>query len=163
VQSEFAGDLGKHELSEGLVTPSIAEAPAAMAAQPRTHPTGPARVQPGQGRVFVPASATPQFLTGFFEGHTDAQGKRSVADYLGKWMPVRGPVIDVQVFEKSVAVSLRMDKVRGRPLTISVVLWFSGEWMDRVKLLSPDERIAAIGRIDEITEWRINLRECELA
>jgi hypothetical protein len=136
-----------------------------------TGPTGPAGAAgPAQvpaartgGRVFVPASATPKFLTDFFQGRTDAQGERSVAEYLGKWMPVEGPVRNVQVFEeKRVAVSLDLAPVESGDLGLNISLWFSGKWIERVKLLGPDDHVAAIGRIDEIRRLGVSLRECEL-
>jgi hypothetical protein len=136
--------------------------PAVMAAHPRTGPTGPARVQPTQGRVFVPPSVTPQYLTAFFDGHTDAQGQRSVADYLGKWMPFQGLVDNVHGYEKRVAVSCHVGRTPASAMPISVGLWFSGKWMQSVELWSQGDQIAIVGRIDNVERFRIDLKDCEL-
>lgn len=129
-----------------------------------TGAAGPVQSQPATPlpRVLVPSSVTPQFLNEFFDNRTDAQGQRSVASYVGKWMPLEGEVTNVQVFDTSAAVTLYVERP-GRPARpIGVGLWFPVNAIDQVGLLGPNDPIAVIGRITRISAYDMELRDCEL-
>jgi hypothetical protein len=129
-----------------------------------TGPTGSAQVQPAQApqRLFIPPSVTPLYLMEFFEGNTDAQGQRSVADYVGKWMRVEGAVSNVQVFDTSAAVTCYLEKA-GSVLAISIGMWFPEKSKESVKFLGRGDEIAVVGRIARLGRLEIELRDCELA
>jgi hypothetical protein len=122
------------------------------------------QISPAETRVFIPPSATPLFLTGFFEGHTSAQGEQSVSPYLGKWMRIQGPVGEVYTSDTYVDVVTYPDTAKGSAsvLFITIRMRFSKEWHERVVLLSPDDEVAVVGRIENIGRLRIDLRDCEL-
>jgi hypothetical protein len=98
----------------------------------------------------------------FFEGNTDAQGQRSVADYVGKWMRVEGAVSNVQVFDTSAAVTCYLEKA-GSVLAISIGMWFPEKSKESVKFLGRGDEIAVVGRIARLGRLEIELRDCELA
>jgi hypothetical protein len=111
-------------------------------------------------RVFVPTSVTPQFLNAFFEGgRTDAQGQQSVAPYIGKWMPYRGDVGQVQVFENRAVITSYIDIQQ--ILRMSMGLWFEASLRERVGLQNINDPIAVVGRIASISHYEIALHDCE--
>jgi hypothetical protein len=48
--------------------------------------------------VFI--DTEPKDLLGLLENHTDVQGQKLIADYLGKWLRVSGQVVEVKVMTK---------------------------------------------------------------
>lgn len=120
----------------------------------------PAEAEP-EPRVFVPGSVTPEYLFAFFEGHTTAQGQRSVADYIGKWMPLAGPVNNVQVFTTSAVVTFL--RQRGtRLLFDSISMWFRETSREGVMLLNQGDQISVVGRIESVSQADLQLQDCEL-
>jgi hypothetical protein len=113
-------------------------------------------------RAFVPGSVTPEYLFAFFEGHTTAQGQRSVSDYIGKWMRLAGPVSNVQVFIRSAVVTFLIQR-GSLALFDSVSMWFPEASKETVRLLNVGDEIAVIGRIESVRKGDLQLQDCELA
>lgn len=141
------------------VSAGIASAPAATAVVPVVLPIA----QPKE-RVFVPRSVTPLYLSTFFEGHTDAEGKRSVTEYMGKWISVRAPVSNVQVFDSFAIIHFYLDMPTDSKaqLNFHVTADFAEKWKERVGLLRVDEEVLVVGRIQTISKWQLQLMDSEL-
>lgn len=135
--------------------------PPTTPSRPLLAPAVPVPADQPLARVLVPTSVDMHYLASFFEGHTDAEGKRSIAGYRGKWIPVDGTVTNVQVFSTSAVVSVYFER-KSHPLRLYVPLHFDEPWVERVGLLRTGERIRAVGQIADVSEYEVTLNACEL-
>lgn len=142
---EAVGVTGADQTSDDLR--SVAAPSPARPAQTRT----PTKTQAAQApqRAFVASSVTPENFS------------RPTAGDIGKWMPIRGPVISVQIFETSAIVHLEANAPPG-DRTIDIPMWFRANMVQQVGRLNPGNEIAAVGRITGISDFRYELHDCEL-
>jgi hypothetical protein len=111
-------------------------------------------------RTFV--NSTPEDLTRVFEEHTEIQAKTLVADAIGKWMKVTGPLGNVGEFTSFSQVTF----VSGtflHPIHPTIYMYFrKKKWFDRISVLNRGNNITVVGRIREIRNGEIHLDNCEL-
>jgi len=124
--------------------------------------TGEGEVPTGRlpdGRVLV--DATPQYLTGFFQEHTDMQAKKLLEAFIGKWMRVEGPVGDVYASDESNATVHFNPPTYGRT---KILMHFNDRAAigDRLSVLKKGDRITVIGQIDWAWPRALELDNCEL-
>jgi predicted thioredoxin/glutaredoxin len=106
-------------------------------------------------RVIV--NVAPEYLTGFFKEHTEAQANKLVSAYIGKWIKISGFVGDVGLSESFATVYMEL------PQCIAVYLQFNGKkLMNRVEVIRRGEEIHAIGQIDRVSAATFRLKNCEL-
>ncbi len=119
-------------------------------------------------REFVDARVTREFLKGLFEENHFKRAEQLASRYIGKWMPVSGPL--GQIFPGPP----RSDGGRFPSMvTFSDVelpwfyMMFSDEWVDRVVLVPKGQNISLVGRVKEIErsvsgDGTVMLEDCEL-
>ncbi len=109
-------------------------------------------------RSFV--DVTPEHLTRVFEEHTEVQAKTRVADVIGKWMKVSGPLGSVGDFTSFSLVTFAY----GSFPRVTVCMYFrKRKWFDRLSVLNRGDNITAVGRIREVRYGELHLDNCELA
>jgi hypothetical protein len=103
----------------------------------------------------VVMDVTPEYLWGLFEGRTFTQAEKLVADCIGKWMAVSGPLGDVR---PSGQVTFR--HTSGTHTTI-YMYFRKKRWLDRLSGLQLGENITVRGRIERINSHELHLETCE--
>jgi hypothetical protein len=160
----FIGYRQKNERLSNM--PSATREPTEVPIAQSTPSPSPPPARPQQpARTFVDADVTPEYLAGLYKGNTALRAETLVAEQIGKWMSVSGPlgeVHPVQVLGGTKAHSLVVFSYSAGKAPI--YMWFSGEWMDRLALLSKDQNISVQGQIKKVVSYdsRIELENCEL-
>jgi hypothetical protein len=95
---------------------------------------------------------TPEYLMHFFEGHTDMQARARVADFIGKWMQVSGPL-------GNVSPELQVSFADKSPVHM---FFHKKKWGDRLLTLSRGDNITVIGQIAYVERGNLVLYSCEL-
>lgn len=109
-------------------------------------------------RIFV--DATPEYLMGLFEGHTDIQGQRLATAYIGKWLRVSGKLHDILSSRPTSALVTFEHKPH--KLT-DLYMYFDGtNSVERISTIRPGTAIAVIGKINRINRITVELQNCEL-
>jgi hypothetical protein len=152
-------------LAPAVEAPTLPHSPAPIAEVP-TVPSSPTTAPPPTPpekprRNFVDADVTPESLAGLYEEHTRLGAAARASKYIGKWMPVSGPLHEVMggwpiLGDRTPAVAAFVSKGP------SVLMVFSGEWIDRVAMLQKNQSIYVIGQIEVIERSKIVLENCEL-
>jgi hypothetical protein len=108
-------------------------------------------------RSFV--DVTPEDLRRVFEEHTEIQARTRVADVIGKWMKVSGPLGNVGDFTSFSQVTFAH-----RPSLHAIVYMYfrKKKWFDRLSVLNGGDSITVVGRIREVTGSGLYLDNCEL-
>jgi hypothetical protein len=112
---------------------------------------------PHEERSFV--GVTPEDLASVFKERTEIQARIQVADVIGKWMKVSGPLGNV-----GEVTSFSQVTFAHRPShPASVYMWFhKGKWFDRLSVLHRGDNITVVGRITGVRYGELNLDNCEL-
>lgn len=105
-------------------------------------------------RVFVPPGFSFKDASALTEGHTDIRAKRLVSPYIGKWVDVRGTIVNITEWSTTVSVTLK-----GEPI---LSLSFDNALLDQVATYQKGAVIAARGCIWNITRHSANLDGCEI-
>jgi hypothetical protein len=110
-----------------------------------------------EGRTFV--DSRPEDLTRVFQEHTEIQARTRVADAIGKWMKVSGPLGNVGDFTSFAQVTF-VHRPSPHP---TVYMYFrKKKWFDRVSVLNRGNDITVVGRIREVRYGELHLDNCEL-
>ena len=98
-------------------------------------------------REFVDARVTREFLKDLFEQNHFRRAEELAYRYIGKWMPISGPLGQIH------PGSPRPDGSRFSMVTFSDMelpwfyMMFSDQWVDRMVLLPKGQNISLIGRV----------------
>lgn len=95
---------------------------------------------------------TPEYLMSFFEGNTDIQATTRVADFIGAWIKVSGPLGDVS--SPSQVTFANRSPVH--------MFFRKKKWVDRLLTLSRGDNITVIGQITYVERGNLVLHSCEL-
>jgi hypothetical protein len=87
---------------------------------------------------------TPEYLVRFFEEYTDIQAKTRVADFIGKWVKVSGPLGNVSALPPSPTMSAQVTFADSSPARM---FFRKKKWVDRLSILSHGDNITVLGRI----------------
>lgn len=110
-----------------------------------------------QERIFVGESITIEHLTDFFADHTAIQAMKLTEVFIGKWMRIAGAIDEVVPTRPGHAqVSFR--DIRDPYL----FLYFEDQWIERLAIMKPGDKLEAIGRISKIDRLAVSLENCEL-
>jgi hypothetical protein len=111
-------------------------------------------------KQFVDANVTAEFLVGLNEGQTALGAETRAAKYIGKWMPISGPLLETMggfpIFQGRSPVVATLSSQGPH-----VVLVFHDEWIDRLAMISKNQNISVFGQIKEVGRSRIVLDPCE--
>lgn len=110
------------------------------------------------GRVFLADSLSAVELMKLCAGKTSVQAAHAAAPYIGKWFRYRGPIRDVYVLSQTMAVSLNL---ADDPDSIAKVKAYV-EDKSLSDVLHKGEEIEVIGRITEIDDLTVELRDAEI-
>ena len=80
--------------------------------------------------------ATPRGITEQLEGLTSTEGQRLVSPYIGKWIKVSAPVVDVMAGTDSATAVVIGSIYEGD----RIFLWFGADSMKRAELLRKGRR-----------------------
>ncbi len=94
---------------------------------------------------------TPEYLMRFFEGRTDLQASIGVADYIGKWMKVAGPL-------GNVSSSSQVTFADRSPVHM---FFRKKKWVDRLSILSRGDNMTVLGQISYVERGNLVLDSCE--
>jgi hypothetical protein len=108
-------------------------------------------------RTFV--DSRPEDLTRVFKEHTEIQARTRVADAIGKWMKVSGPLGNVGDFTSFAQVTFMY---RPSPHPEIYMYFRKKKWFDRVSVLNRGNDITVVGRISEVKYGELHLDNCEL-
>jgi hypothetical protein len=108
-------------------------------------------------RSFV--DVTPKDLRRVFEEHTEIQARMRVADVIGKWMKVSGPLGNVGDCTSSLQVTFAY---RPSPRAVVYMYFYKKKWFDRLSFLNVGDNITVVGRIREVRGGGLYLDNCEL-
>jgi len=167
--------IGSFEWVRGKLAAPVQAMSAASPASASETPSPPAPTEPTASvaeEVDVDVDVTPEVLMGFYEGRTDVQGDKQVADYLRRWITVSGPLGNVSAIqytgEREWTNSARtfMVTFANRGIVIhdlrDVFMRFNEEWFDRLSLLPVGKQISVRGQIIEVTRIGLELWNCGL-
>ena len=143
--------------------PPPVEATAVHAAAPEP----PRKAAENQDRIFVGESITPKYLIGIFRDHTDIQGAKLTAGYLGKWMKVSGSLGNVISTTPNLAQLTfeRAQLSRAGPTwfdSTGFYMIFKKPWIDRLAIVKRGDKLTVIGQIERIDSVSVQLENCEL-
>ena len=114
-----------------------------------------------RGRHFVAPSVKPEDLRQIYRVSTSIQADRQAIIYLGKWMEVEGKVHSVYGHTQN-RVRLRLlDRDSDAIGLCGLWLTFCGD-RDILETLKIGDSVTAIGKLDSLSEFDLNLEECEL-
>jgi TIR domain len=152
--------FGQFPLIEAIIesgTP-IAETPIAPSSAPIPPPPIPPKKPP---KEFVEAHVTPDFLVGLYDGQTTLGAETRASKYVGKWMPVSGPLLEIVGGYPFLEV--RTPVVASFALQgPSIIMVFHGEWIDRLAMIEKNQIMFVHGKISKIGRSKIVLDPCEL-
>jgi hypothetical protein len=120
---------------------------------------------PREERVFVGPGVTPEYLFGLYEGKTDMQAQKAADLFLGKWMPISGPLRNIGAWHEAGSYCQVTVELGDAPIFFmkSLYLYFRDKrWVDRLSVLAAGDLISVHGRIDRISRFEIQLQDCEL-
>lgn len=142
----FQGPLGPQP--ERQDPPAIPDPP-----QPSNSMPPIKRAPPTPAKVVHPVTAA--FLIGLYKKHTTPQADALMDAYLGRWIRESGRVIDV---------SRDRTRVNTRATDAYVTFVFDGDATsrERVTLLNKNDRLTAVGRIQQADSLKVTLVNCEL-
>jgi hypothetical protein len=132
--------------------------PLAAVPEPIPKPKNEAPATPSKETIDV----TPEVLVGLFDGNTALRAQTLVAEKIGKWIIVSGPL--GEIFPGTVYGSSRSPTLLtlSSPTKFYLYMWFSGEWVDRLALLSKNQHISVLGQIKNVERQKVELENCEL-
>jgi hypothetical protein len=115
-----------------------------------------------EGRNFVSASVTPEYLLSLFEDHTSIQAQRLIEPFIGKWMSVSGSLDEViSSNPKSAQVTFS-----GRGLSSNlarIYMYFRTEdSVERLSILRRGDGMIVVGQITLVNAVQLDLDNCEL-
>ena len=130
-------------------------------------PEPPRKAAEKQDRVFVGASITPEYLISIFREHTDIQGAKLTAAYLGKWMKISGSLGNV-ISTTPNRAQLTFERAEV-PLTkrtwfdyTDFYMMFEKPWIDRLAIAKRGDKLTVVGQIERIDGVSVQLKNCEL-
>jgi hypothetical protein len=88
-----------------------------------------------------------------FEGHTDIQASTGVANFIGKWMKVSGPLGNI------LSTFSQVTFADHAPISM---FFRKKKWVDRLSILSRGDNITVLGQITYIERDNLVLDNCEL-
>jgi len=101
---------------------------------------------------------TPEYLWNLFRERTTRQSSKDAERFLNKWMVVCGPFGDVtSPIGNQILVTFAT-----RAILEIVLMYFSKDWECQLELITPDKKIAVVGRIESVMSRRLQLEDCEL-
>lgn len=115
----------------------------------------------GSSRVFI--GTEPRFLVGLLEGHTDLQGQKLVASYIGNWIHVMGRVSDVTeitTLPREPGIPYVQMHVGAEETLVSLL--FDPDWSDRLAVVRKNDSLDAIGKIRAVSAAAVSLESCEV-
>jgi hypothetical protein len=118
-------------------------------------------------RDFVRDNITAEYLMSIFNepGRTTVQGNTLVEPYIGKWMKVSGVMRDVRKNEFFSQMTFernpRLERTDWLYYT-DLYMLFRGNWIQRVVILRPGDRLTVIGQIERVSSIDLQLNNCEL-
>lgn len=111
---------------------------------------------PQEPKEKILVTVDPIYLMKFYEDRTSIQGDQLAKNYIGKWLRVSGSVGNASVKLSSVVATIRLGDGK------FLMLLFSEEWIERVSVLIGGQTIEVIGQIDQIADYSVTLKNCEL-
>jgi hypothetical protein len=153
--------------SEASQPPPPAPTVEAPIAPPPATPATPATPPAEPPRKFVDAHVTPEYLLGLYEGNTTLRAETLVSEQIDKWMTLSGPLGEIHpgrpIFDVTVSPTLVSFAHRADKKTV-IYMWFSGEWIARLALLSRNQNISVVGQLKKVTSYNstIQFENCEL-
>jgi hypothetical protein len=116
-----------------------------------------------QERVFVGAGVTPEYLFSLFEGKTDIQAQRTAETFIGKWMPIAGPLRSVSKWTGTYSqVTVDLGDAEMLKYKSMYLVFHDESYVARLEVLAPGDPITVHGRIDRIESTNVQLEDCEL-
>ena len=112
-------------------------------------------IEPPGPKEFIGEGVTLDHLMGIFEGRTDVQARAMLADQIGKWINIEGPVNNVNAMGKGIMVVLKTGD--GGLIFCN----FKEPSNDLVKL-SVGTPVHIRGRIEELGPFTVMVEDCEL-
>jgi hypothetical protein len=110
-------------------------------------------VIPTEERSLV--DVTPEHLMSFFEGRTDIQSKTLVADFIGRWMRVSGPLGNISGSSASPQVTFADQSP-------THMFFRKKAWIERIAMMRPGDIITVVGQISYVERGNLVLDSCEL-
>jgi hypothetical protein len=107
-------------------------------------------------RIFI--DVTPEYLAGFFKEHTDIQAQRLLSAYIGKWMESSGHLGEVSRVSFTELLQVSFQEVAA----VTVIMFFSLEWADRLSVIKRGSPITVIGKIERAGGNFVSFYDCEL-
>jgi hypothetical protein len=110
-------------------------------------------------RVMLGPNLTPQYLGAQMDGRTAYQFEKLIEIYIGKWMRLGGPIVNIRasMIENIMVVSLD----GGAPMNAGL-RFDKSKWVDHLSILPVGETISVVGKISAVERYWIWLEECEL-
>jgi hypothetical protein len=101
---------------------------------------------------------TPEYLAGFFDGHTSIQAQKLADAFIGKWVKVSGPLGNVGSFTTFSQVTFASTS------NVMVYMLFRNRAFaeDTLSVLKKGDEITVLGKIDRIEPLDVQLDNCEL-
>ncbi len=109
-------------------------------------------------RTYVQDS--PKQLTAIFRSLTSAQAQRLLEPYYSQWLRVEGEIVDVTEWTGTFLRVVLRKTFRGP--AICMVFTNRAVFAERLSVLRAGTRIAATGKIKEISALSITITDCEL-
>ena len=104
----------------------------------------------------VMVEVTPEYLWRLCEGRTSTQAEHLISDYIGKWMPVSGPLGDVKP-----SGQVTFQHTPGTH-TVIYMYFHKKRWLTRLSALHLGENISVRGRIEKVNSLELHLETCEI-
>lgn len=117
-------------------------------------PSPPVPNEEPKQRAYVTASVLS--LMSMCEGRTSIQASQLAKNYIGKWILISGKVRNTSNSFGAIVASLKIGDGK------HVFLNFDDDWEERVSLLMPDQDIKVMGKIAELGDLNVTLRQCEI-
>jgi len=111
-------------------------------------------------RIFIHSDITPQYLLGLREGMTNIQAKAALSLYIGKWMKVSGPLMEID--DNRPRFDFAFATLCEHGLGWEATLTFTRD-IDRLSTFRKGDVVNAIGKIVGASGGQVNLVDCELA
>jgi hypothetical protein len=107
----------------------------------------------------VPTNVPPEYLISLFKEHTSAEVKRIIAPYIGKWMEVSGPVLDVS--DHSSFSTVTIPAPASQSFT-RVYMYFRQPDRSHIVSLRPGTEVTVLGQLENVYSVQVELNHCEL-
>ncbi len=102
---------------------------------------------------------SPEYLMSLFKEHTSAEVKRLITPYIGKWMEVSGPVLDVSDHVSFSTVTIPAPASQS---WTKVRMYFRQPDRSHIVLLRPVTKVTVLGQIENVYNLQVELENCEL-